>query len=84
MTQIWVIYIFGWLDLLQILRILAAFSLCGPLLIVYLFYAILFPKTTPGLTIGEPPGRPEAEVATALLSVGSDGLSATHVSSVDC
>ena len=48
------------------------------------FYAILFPKTTPGLTIGEPPGRPEAEVATALLSVSSDGLSATHVSSVDC
>ena len=35
LAEIWVIYIFGWLDLLQILRILAAFSLCGPLLIVY-------------------------------------------------
>ena len=34
LAEIWVIYIFGWLDLLQILRILAAFSLCGPLLIV--------------------------------------------------
>ena len=37
LAEIWVIYIFGWLDLSQILRILAAFSLCGPLLIVYFF-----------------------------------------------
>ena len=34
LAEIWVIYIFGWLDLLQILRILTAFSLCGSLLIV--------------------------------------------------
>ena len=39
LAEIWVIYIFGWLDLLQILRILAAFSLCGPLLIVC-FYVL--------------------------------------------
>ena len=37
LAEIWVIYIFGWLDLLKILRILAAFSLCGPSLIVCLF-----------------------------------------------
>ena len=36
LAEIWVSYIFGWLDLLQILRMLAAFSLCGPLLIIYL------------------------------------------------
>ena len=31
LAEIWVIYIFGWLDLSQILRILAAFSLWGSL-----------------------------------------------------
>ena len=36
LAEIWVIYIFGWLDLLQILRIPTAFSLCGFLLIVYI------------------------------------------------
>ena len=36
LAEIWVIDIFAWLDLLQILRIPAAFSLCGSLLIVSL------------------------------------------------
>ena len=34
LAEIWVIYIFGWLDLLQILRILAAFSFAVPWLLL--------------------------------------------------